>query len=124
VKRARYHPAARDELRGAIAYDEAERPGRGAELEEAVRRVIRRIQVLPQSAPRWKHSEVRHEIRRAKVKHHPYLAVYAILSDQVVVLAIAHTRRMPGYWDARTTKVEVSGSRGSRRSGRRTASTW
>src|SRR5262249_22753743 len=35
AERARYHPAARDELRGAIDYDEAERPGRGADLENA-----------------------------------------------------------------------------------------
>lgn len=53
VKRARYHAAACDELRGVIAYDEGERPGRGVDLEEAVRRVVRRIQLLPQSEPRW-----------------------------------------------------------------------
>jgi toxin ParE1/3/4 len=101
VKRARYHPAARDELRGAIAYDEADHPGRGIDLEEAVRRVIRRIQLLPQSAPRWPRIESSVEIRRAKVKRHPYLVVYAVLDDQVVVLAIAHTSKRPGYWRER-----------------------
>ena len=50
MKRARYHPSARGELRGAAAYGEAERPGRGVHLEEAVRRVVRRIQLLPQGA--------------------------------------------------------------------------
>jgi plasmid stabilization system protein ParE len=104
VKRARYHPAARDELRGAVAHDEAERPGRGVDLEEAVRRVIRRIQLLPQSAPRWPRIEVSFEIRRAKVKHHPYLVVYAVLEDQLVVLAIAHTSKRPGYWRERIEK--------------------
>jgi plasmid stabilization system protein ParE len=104
VKRARYHPAARDELRGAIAYDEGEHPGRGVDLEAAVRRVIRRIQVLPQSAPRWPHVEAPHEIRRAKVRRHPYLVVYSILPDQLVVLAIAHTSKHPGYWRERIKK--------------------
>ena len=104
MKRARYHPAARDELRGAIDYDEAERPGRGADLENAVRRVIRRIQLLPQSAPRWQSFEGAHEIRRAKVKRHPYLVVYAVLADQLVVLAIAHTSKKPGYWRERIRK--------------------
>jgi len=104
VRRARYHPAARDELRGAIKYDETDRPGRGIELEEAVRRVVRRIQLLPQSAPRWPRIEGPHEIRRAKVKHHPYLVVYAVLPDQLVVLAIAHTSMKPGYWRERIKK--------------------
>ena len=98
MKRARYHPSARDELRDAILYDEAERAGRGIDLEEAVRRVILRIQMFPQSAPSWPRMEVSHEIRRARVKHHPYLVVYAVLPDQLVVLAIAHTSRKPGYW--------------------------
>jgi len=104
VKRARYHPAARDELRGAIAHDEAERPGRGVDLEEAVRRVIRRIQILHQSAPRWPRVEAPFDVRRAKVRHHPYLVVYAVLEDQLVVLAIAHTKKRPGYWRDRIRK--------------------
>ena len=101
MKRARYHPAARDELRGAVAHDEADRPGRGADLEEAVRRVIRRLQLMPQSAPRWTRIESTYEIRRAKVRRHPYLVVYAVLPDQLVVLAIAHTSKQPGYWRER-----------------------
>jgi len=104
VKRARYHPAARDELRGAIAYDEGEHPGRGVDLEEAVRRVVRRIQLLPQSAPRWPRIRDAHEIRRAKVRRHPYVVVYAVLPDQLVVLAIAHTSKKPGYWRERIGK--------------------
>ena len=105
MKRARISPSgARDELRGAIAYDEGERRGRGANLEEAVRRVIRRIQLLPQSAPRWPRIESAHEIRRSKVRRHPYLVVYAVLPDQLVVLAIAHTSKKPGYWRERIEK--------------------
>lgn len=99
MKRARYHPAARDELRGAIAHDEADRPGRGVDLEDSVRRVIRRIQQLPQSARRW--PRIEGEIRRTKVTRHPYLVVFAVLPDQLVVLAIAHTSKKPGYWRER-----------------------
>ena len=102
MKRARYHVAARDELRSAISHGEDERPGRGVSLEESVRRVIRRIQLLPASAPRWPRLEA--EIRRAKVRRHPYLVVYVVLPDQLVVLAIAHTSKKPGYWRERISK--------------------
>jgi plasmid stabilization system protein ParE len=100
VRRARYHPAARDELRGAIQFDEDEHPGRGTALEQAVRQVVRRVQVLPGSAPRWT-STLELEIRRAKVKRHPYLVVYMVLPEQIVILAVAHTSKTPGYWSDR-----------------------
>jgi hypothetical protein len=39
------------------------------------------------------------------VKRHPYLVVYAILPDQIVVLAVAHTSRKPGYWRERLAEL-------------------
>ncbi len=39
------------------------------------------------------------------VKRHPYLVVYAILPEQIVVLAIAHTKQKPGYWRERIADV-------------------
>ena len=104
MKRARYHPAARDELRAAVAYNEAERPGRGIRLEAAVRRVLRRIQLLPRSAPRNPHVEGSPKVRHARVKQHPYVVVYEEAAEYLVVLAIAHTSKRPGYWMERVAK--------------------
>ena len=106
VKSARYHPAARDELRAAVRHDEAERPGRGALLEAAVSTLLRRVRRLPQSAPRWPNLPTAVEVRRARVKRHPYLLVYAALADHIVVLAVAHTSRGPGYWLTRVGDVD------------------
>jgi plasmid stabilization system protein ParE len=101
VTPARYHPAARDELRAAIRYGEADRVGRGALLEAAVSHVLRRVRRLPKSAPRWRRLRTTIEIRRAVVRRHPYVLVYAILPEQIVVLAVAHTSKKPGYWRER-----------------------
>lgn len=98
MKPARYHPAAREELRAAVRYGEVDRPGRGASLEAAVGHVLRRLRQLPRSAPRWPRLRSAFEIRRALVKRHPYLVIYAILPDQLVIIAIAHTSKRPGYW--------------------------
>lgn len=35
---------------------------------------------------------------------HSYLVVYAVLPDQLVVLAIAPTSKEPGYWRERLEK--------------------
>ena len=101
----RYHPAARDELRAAIRYGETDRPGRGALLEAAVSHVLRRLKRLPRSAPRWPRVRGTHEIRKSLVPRHPYLVVYAVLPEQIVILAIAHTSKKPGYWRERVADV-------------------
>ena len=36
---------------------------------------------------------------------HPYLVVYVILPEQIVILAIAHTSKKPGYWRERVADV-------------------
>lgn len=101
----RYHPAARDELRAAIRDGEAERTGRGALLEAAVSHLLRRLRRLPGSAPRWPRLRGSFEVRKAIVKRHPYLVVYTLLPEQIVILAIAHTRKKPGYWRERIASL-------------------
>ncbi len=63
--------------------------------------VERRIRRVPRSAPQWGRLRAPFEIRRAVVRKTPYLVVYAILPAQIVVVAIAHTRKAPGYWRRR-----------------------
>lgn len=40
-------------------------------------------------------------IRRVRVKDFPYSVIYMVHDAEVVVLAIAHGRRRPGYWRQR-----------------------
>jgi hypothetical protein len=101
VRLFRYHPAARDELRAAARLAETERPGRGASLQLEVLNVERRIRRLPRSAPPWPRRIGSTEVRKARVRRFPFLIIYALLGDRVVVIAIAHTSRKPGYWRGR-----------------------
>lgn len=97
----RYHPAAARELDEAIEHDEAELPGRGLELELQVARLVLRLRRFPASAPIWPTPIGAAEVRRAKVRRHPFLLVYAVQADELVILAVAHTKK-PGYWVTRT----------------------
>lgn len=36
--------------------------------------------------------------RRAPVPRFPYTVVYLVVGDAICVVAIAHERRRPGYW--------------------------
>ena len=40
-------------------------------------------------------------VRRYILRHFPYTVFYEIHGDTVTVLAVAHQRRMPGYWRER-----------------------
>jgi toxin ParE1/3/4 len=101
----RYHPDARAELRAAMHIGEEERAGRGIALQELVRAVERRIRRVPRSAPRWPRLRSPFEVRKAVVRKTPYVVVYTILPTQIVVLAIAHARKAPGYWRDRLAKL-------------------
>ena len=52
------------------------------------------IRQTPESNPIWKNSAY----RKFVVHHFPYLVFYEIVDDIVVVHAIAHSKRRPGYW--------------------------
>lgn len=43
-----------------------------------------------------------HDTRRVLLNRFPFQVVYQVLPDRVVVLAIAHQHRKPGYWADRT----------------------
>jgi hypothetical protein len=75
VRPYRYHPAAQRELDEAIERDEEELPGRGLRLEKQVARILFRLRRLPLSAPIWPGLDSAYEVRRAKVRRHPYLVV-------------------------------------------------
>jgi hypothetical protein len=40
-------------------------------------------------------------VRRALIRKTPYVMIYALLKDELVVIAIAHSRQEPGYWRKR-----------------------
>lgn len=37
-------------------------------------------------------------LRRCILRRFPYALIYEVLPEKVVVLAVAHTSRRPGYW--------------------------
>jgi plasmid stabilization system protein ParE len=43
--------------------------------------------------------------RRALLRRFPYLIVYRVLDDRIVVVAIAHANRRPGYWHDRVRET-------------------
>jgi toxin ParE1/3/4 len=60
---------------------------------------IGRIQTAPDIYPPHRHGTRCYLMRRF-----PYLIVYRTMPASILVVAIAHSRRKPGYWKARVSK--------------------
>ncbi len=63
-----------------------------AELEHVLARIVEAPHSFPESEP---------GVRRALFPRYPYSVLFAIEPKGIVILAIAHGRRRPGYWQAR-----------------------
>lgn len=95
----REHPEARAELRaGANWYDD---PETGQELLDATLRARRDIGSTPDAWPTVPDREDEPRLRRKSVPGFPYGVVYYATSDEIVIVAYAHEKRRPGYWNNR-----------------------
>lgn len=91
-----FHPEALAEYEEATRYY-AERDPRVAErfiaaVEEAIERIL-------DSPTRWRIMD--EDVRRCLTHVFPYGVLYTIEADFILVVAVMHCSREPGYWKAR-----------------------
>jgi len=98
VKRARFVAPAREEFLAEVAYYSQARPGQGARFATAVEEATARALAFPLSG-----SPAEPSVRRVIVKNFPFSVVYRPETDGIVVFAVAHHSRLPGYWRDRVS---------------------
>lgn len=86
-------PEAREELRAAVQFYETEQHGLGRALLQEVRNTLSLIAEHPLAAP-----VERGEVRVRTVGRFPYRVYYRVSEHEVLVVAIGHRRRRPGFW--------------------------
>jgi plasmid stabilization system protein ParE len=90
--------AASEEFAAAVQWYEEQRPGLGAEFYDAVIETTDRIETHPEIGAPVSPDQ---RTRRLLVQRFPYQAVYHLLADEVIIVAVAHLKRRPGYWKKR-----------------------
>ncbi|MDT4858250.1 hypothetical protein FQZ97_927080 [compost metagenome] len=85
--------AAESELAEAVAWYEEQAPGLGDVFLVELIRVFRLIERYPTA---W--HPLSHNTRRCRLARFPYGVIYAREGDDLLVIAIAHLHRAPGYW--------------------------
>ena len=89
----RFLEVAQRELDEAIAYYNSQVPGLGdAYLVESVA-TIERIRRFPEA---WQ--PLGEQVRRCRLRRFPYGLIYAVDEGNILIVAVAHTHRRPGYW--------------------------
>jgi plasmid stabilization system protein ParE len=96
--RLRIAPEAEQELAEAAAWYEERRAGLGFELMARIDKELRRIAEQPLADPMWRTDR---DYRRHVVTRFPYVIFFRIEAEEIVVVAIAHARRKPSYWQDR-----------------------
>ena len=90
--------AAQAELDEAIKYYNSERSGLGDEFLTEVLGSLERIAEHPKAWHRYSR-----RTRRCQTRRFPYGIVYQAAAKSILVVAIAHLHRKPGYWKSRLT---------------------
>jgi plasmid stabilization system protein ParE len=84
---------AREDLREAVRYYEAQRSGLGSEFRGEVRAAVERIKNFPDA---WQSMNER--TRRCRLRRFPYGVIYQVRGEEVVIAAVAHLHREPERW--------------------------
>ena len=87
---------AEEELIKAASYYEQQQSGLGVKFIREIHRACNLVSVSPKAA-----TKVRKEIRRRLVRRFPFSVLYQEVDGSILVIAIAHQRRKPGYWKNR-----------------------
>ena len=96
MKEYRFLPPAEEELTEASLYYETASSGLGQEFLDDLQRTVDALREHSQLG-----RPVGRSLRQATFRRFPFLLIYAEEQDQIVVVAVAHQRRRPGYWRSR-----------------------
>lgn len=97
--RYEFHPEALDEYEDAARYYAGCQAGLELRFIACVESAFRQVSEAPD---RWRSFE--EDVRRCLVHVFPYAVLYTIEPDYVLIIAVMHCSREPGYWRHRVQR--------------------
>lgn len=95
--RVRFHPEARADLREGKAFYKKRSPLAAVAFAQQIDTALTRIAEAPQRYPEGEHGTREHVLP----SRFPYTIVYRVQQSVIVVVAVAHQSREPGFWHHR-----------------------
>ncbi len=94
----RIHRLAVAEIDHEVDYYESRETGLGTQPEDKIAAVYALLLRFPMAAPQWRN---RPDRRCVVLDQFPFTIPYQLKGDDIVILALAHMSRRPGYWSRR-----------------------
>lgn len=98
MRSLRYHAAAGEEVERAAEWYLNEKLALGLDFERELNRAIDLLRHEPIPAVAYLSIAAKHGVRRLILKRFPYDLVFVEREQVIVVVALAHHARRPGYW--------------------------
>ncbi len=86
------------ELLEAALWYEDRREGLGMQFYESILDTCEAIGKNPARFPKYESTPPTRDVRRALVNRFPFVVIFEIRQDEILILAVAHTSRDSGYW--------------------------
>ena len=96
MKRVIFFSEAEQEMLEAALYYQSQSAGLGTDFLSEVEQAVQSIATSPYTWP-----ILRGKLSRRLLRRFPFGALYAIEPKEIVIIAVAHLRRKPGYWKDR-----------------------
>ncbi len=87
---------AEEELEEAVRFYEARRIGLGLEFLDAIDAALARVRERPNA---WR--KFSPGFRRCLLERFPFALIYRVTESELIIVAVMHVRREPGYWRTR-----------------------
>jgi toxin ParE1/3/4 len=97
--RCEFHPEALGEFQAAALFYLERQPGLEQRFIDCVENAVARIIAHPEQHPSFEG-----DIRRCLTRVFPYGVLFTIEPDYLLLVAVMHCSREPGYWRNRLTK--------------------
>lgn len=91
-----FHPEALNEYAEAVQYYAEQRTELAQAFINAIEDTVYRIRESP-----TRHAAIDEDVRRCMARKFPYSVLYTIEQDYILILAVMHCSREPGYWKSR-----------------------
>jgi len=89
------------ELLEAIYWYDDREEGLGVDFFQQALKTIHTIGKEPQRFPFYEGTTLQRKLRRALVDRFPYVVIFEIRKSEILIVAIVHTSRRPGFWQTR-----------------------
>lgn len=98
-----WHPEAEAELDADIDWYDEREFGLGDRFARQVLDAVEESADTPEAWPVWPGWDRQPVVRSKGVTEFPYRVVYFVDADVLLIIAVAHSKRRPGYWRERMT---------------------